>query len=85
MFIKSLFVNILEQNSVSLMANCLSAYVSAEIQNRRSKSSLLSEEFGRELELSLESEFLGLSPRRTGSSPPARYRSARQRNPEMNP
>jgi hypothetical protein len=78
-------MNISEQNSVSLTANRLSAFSSAEIQNRRSKSSLLSEEFGIELEVNLESAFLGLSRRHTRSFlAPARDRSARQRNPEMN-
>jgi hypothetical protein len=55
---------------------------SAEFEKHRNKPRLLSERFGIEFEVSVESVFLGLSRRHTGSSP--RYRSARQRNSAMN-
>jgi hypothetical protein len=84
MFRKSLFANISEEDSMNLTVSGLSAFVSAEIQNHQSKSSVLSESFGIEFEVSLESPFLSLSSRHAGSCP-RRYHAAGQRNPEMNP
>jgi hypothetical protein len=51
-------------------------FSAAEIQNHRSKSSLFSEQFGIEFEVSLESAFLGLSRRNTGFFPPISFGSS---------
>jgi hypothetical protein len=63
-------VNISEEDSVDLWVNCLQAFLSAEIQNHQDKSSLSSEQFDIEFQVSLESAFLGLNRRQAGSFPP---------------
>jgi hypothetical protein len=67
LFRKSLFINVSEEDSVNLTVNCLQTCFSPEIQRHRSKPSLLSEQFGIELEATLETAFLGFSRRHTGS------------------
>jgi hypothetical protein len=82
MFIKSFFMNVVEEDSGNLTVNYLEVFPSAEIENPRSKPSLGSEQFG--IEMNLESAPLGLICRHTVCFPP-RFRSVGQRNTEMNP